>query len=175
MSAARGACTAGTASPQGAPDAASRWIAETAKWVEEQNKVTYAYLSQIPYRAKIKERLEQLYNYPKIGAPFRRGELYFFYLQRLNEAEHEGQEAVRLDPKCIDGHKLLARLYVYTVKAEQKSSQVNPAIQSYEEVAKLDPANAEAWAFLADLYETKKDTARQIQALERSQPVLPML
>src|SRR5436853_4177426 len=79
------------------------------------------------------------------------GELYFFYLQRLNEAEHEGQEAVRLDPKCIDGHKLLARLYVYSVKAEQKSSQVNPAIQSYEEVAKLDPANAEAWAFLADL------------------------
>src|SRR5207237_1133470 len=90
-----------------------------------------------------------------------------FYLQRLNEAEREGQEAVRLDPKCIDGHKLLARLYVYTVKAEQKSSQVNPAIQSYEEVAKLDPANAEAWAFLADLYQMKKDTAKQIQALER--------
>jgi prolyl oligopeptidase len=61
-----------------------RWLeddnsAETAKWVEEQNKVTYAYLNQIPYRAKIKERLEQLFNYPKIGAPFRKGELYFFY------------------------------------------------------------------------------------------------
>jgi prolyl oligopeptidase len=61
-----------------------RWLeddnsAETAKWVEEQNKVTFAYLNQIPYRAKIKERLETLYNYPKIGAPFRRGELYFFY------------------------------------------------------------------------------------------------
>lgn len=61
-----------------------RWLeddnsAETAKWVEEQNKVTYAYLNTIPYRAKIKERLEQLYNYPKIGAPFRKGELYFFY------------------------------------------------------------------------------------------------
>jgi len=35
----------------------------TAKWVEEQNKVTYAYLNQIPYRAKIKERLEQLCDY----------------------------------------------------------------------------------------------------------------
>ncbi len=44
---------------------------------------------------------------------------------------------------------------------------MNAAIRSYEEVAKLDPANAEAWAFLADLYQMKKDTTRQIQALER--------
>ena len=61
-----------------------RWLeddnsAETAKWVEEQNKVTFSYLEKIPYRARLKERLEQIYNYPKIGAPFRKGELYFFY------------------------------------------------------------------------------------------------
>jgi prolyl oligopeptidase len=60
-----------------------RWLEddnspETARWVEEQNKVTFAYLDKIPYRAKLKERLEQLYNYPKISAPFRRGEYYFF-------------------------------------------------------------------------------------------------
>ncbi len=60
-----------------------RWLeddnaAETAAWVESQNKVTYAYLEKLPYRAKLKERLEQLFNYPKIGAPFRKGELYFF-------------------------------------------------------------------------------------------------
>src|SRR5262245_26691833 len=60
-----------------------RWLEddnsqETAKWVEEQNKVTFAYLEKIPYRAKLKGRLEQLYNYPKISAPFRKGDLYFF-------------------------------------------------------------------------------------------------
>jgi prolyl oligopeptidase len=60
-----------------------RWLEndnspETARWVEEQNKVTFAYLEQIPYRAKIKERLEQLFNYPKYSAPFRRGEYFFF-------------------------------------------------------------------------------------------------
>lgn len=60
-----------------------RWLeddnaAETAAWVESQNKVTNAYLEKLPYRAKLKERLEQLFNYPKIGAPFRKGELYFF-------------------------------------------------------------------------------------------------
>ena len=60
-----------------------RWLeddnsAETAKWVEEQNKVTLGYLDQIPYRTKLKQRLEQLYNYPKIGAPSRKGEYYIF-------------------------------------------------------------------------------------------------
>jgi prolyl oligopeptidase len=60
-----------------------RWLEddnspETAKWVEEQNKVTFAYLDRIPYRAKIKERLERLYNYPKYSAPFRKGETFFF-------------------------------------------------------------------------------------------------
>ncbi|MEP7270045.1 MAG: prolyl oligopeptidase family serine peptidase [Acidobacteriota bacterium] len=60
-----------------------RWLeddnsAATARWVEDQNKVTFAYLERIPYRQRIRERLEKLYNYPKIGAPSRRGEYYYF-------------------------------------------------------------------------------------------------
>ncbi len=60
-----------------------RWLendnsAETAQWVEAENKVTFAYLEKIPYRLRVKERLEQLYNYPKIGAPSRKSEYYFF-------------------------------------------------------------------------------------------------
>jgi prolyl oligopeptidase len=60
-----------------------RWLeddnsAETAKWVEAQNKVTFGYLEKIPFRSQIKQRLEQLYNYPKIGAPSRKGEFYVF-------------------------------------------------------------------------------------------------
>jgi prolyl oligopeptidase len=60
-----------------------RWLeddnaAETAKWVEAQNKVTFAYLDKIPYRGEVKKRLEQLYNYPKYSAPFRKGELLFY-------------------------------------------------------------------------------------------------
>ncbi len=60
-----------------------RWLedenaAETAAWVEAENKVTFAYLEKIPYRQKIKVRLTQLFNYPRYSAPFRRGENYFF-------------------------------------------------------------------------------------------------
>src|SRR5215213_526378 len=60
-----------------------RWLedetsAETKAWIEDQNRVTFAYLDKIPYREKLKARLTQLFNYPRISAPFRRGETYFF-------------------------------------------------------------------------------------------------
>jgi prolyl oligopeptidase len=60
-----------------------RWLedetsAETKAWVDDQNRVTFAYLDAIPYREKLKARLTELYNYPRISAPFRRGDTYFF-------------------------------------------------------------------------------------------------
>ena len=60
-----------------------RWLEddnspETARWVEAQNKVTYGYLEKIPFRQQVKQRLENLYNYPKYGAPYRKGEYYIF-------------------------------------------------------------------------------------------------
>ncbi|HJZ83119.1 MAG TPA: hypothetical protein VKD91_22315, partial [Pyrinomonadaceae bacterium] len=60
-----------------------RWLEDNdspavAQWVEAENKVTFAYLAQIPYRTAIKDRLMKLYNYPKFGAPSRRGEWFIF-------------------------------------------------------------------------------------------------
>jgi prolyl oligopeptidase len=60
-----------------------RWLeddtsAETAQWVEAQNKVTFAYLEQIPYREPLRKRLMALFDYAKFSAPSRRGEYYFF-------------------------------------------------------------------------------------------------
>jgi prolyl oligopeptidase len=59
-----------------------RWLeddnsAETKAWVEAQNKVTFAYLEQIPQRAAIKSRLTELSNYERYGIPFKQGERYF--------------------------------------------------------------------------------------------------
>src|SRR3954469_13617237 len=47
-----------------------RWLEndtseQTAEWVKAQNDVTFAYLRNIPYRDKIKKRLEQLFNYER--------------------------------------------------------------------------------------------------------------
>ncbi len=60
-----------------------RWLedetsAEVKAWIDEQNKLTFGYLDKIPYREKLKTRLTELFNYPRISAPFRRGDTYFF-------------------------------------------------------------------------------------------------
>ena len=60
-----------------------RWLEnndspEVAEWVDMENKVTFDYLDKIPYRKAIMDRLMKLYNYPKIGAPTRRGEWFMF-------------------------------------------------------------------------------------------------
>ena len=60
-----------------------RWLeddksAETAAWVEAENKVTFGYLDKLPFRPQLKKRIEQLYNYPKYSAPFRKGENFIF-------------------------------------------------------------------------------------------------
>ncbi len=106
-----------------------RWLeddnsAETAKWVEAENKVTFGYLEKIPYRAQVKARLEQLYNYPKYTAPFRRGEYLFFAkndgLQNQNvvyvQKGLEGAPEILLDPNkfSADGTSRLLNLDVST-------------------------------------------------------------
>jgi len=60
-----------------------RWLEddrseETNAWVKEQNNTTFGYLNQIPFRDKIKQRLEKLWNYEKVGSPIKQGEYYYF-------------------------------------------------------------------------------------------------
>lgn len=61
-----------------------RWLeddrsAETEAWVKAENEVTFDYLNKIPFRDVIKKRLTALWNYEKIGAPFKRGDYHYFY------------------------------------------------------------------------------------------------
>lgn len=60
-----------------------RWLEddnsdETKAWVQSENKVTFDYLSKIPYREAIKKRITDLYNYARTSAPYRQGSYYFF-------------------------------------------------------------------------------------------------
>ncbi|MAZ26862.1 MAG: S9 family peptidase [Cytophagaceae bacterium] len=61
-----------------------RWLEndrspETEAWVKEENQVTFGYLDKIPYREEIKKKLEKIWNYEKIGAPFKEGDYTYFY------------------------------------------------------------------------------------------------
>ncbi|WP_282042075.1 prolyl oligopeptidase family serine peptidase [Winogradskyella flava] len=61
-----------------------RWLEddrseETEAWVKSQNEVTFGYLDNIPYREELKDRLTKLWNYEKIGSPFKEGGYTYFY------------------------------------------------------------------------------------------------
>ena len=80
-----------------------RWLeadhsAETAEWVKAENKVTFDYLSQIPYRKQLQNRLEQVYDYPKYSAPSRKGD--WFYFSKNNGLQNQ---SVLYRQKGLDG------------------------------------------------------------------------
>ncbi|MEO1486887.1 MAG: prolyl oligopeptidase family serine peptidase [Bacteroidota bacterium] len=90
-----------------------RWLeddrsTETEAWVKSQNEVTFGYLEQIPFREALKNRLEKLWNYEKLGSPFKEGEYTYYYKndglqdQYVVYRQKEGEEAeVFLDPNTF--------------------------------------------------------------------------
>lgn len=104
-----------------------RWLEdpdseETKAWIEAQNQVTFAYLSEIPAREKIKQRLTQLWDYEKYSIPFKQGDRYFYFkndglqnqsvLYTLTSLDGEAQ--VLIDPNTLseDGTIALSGLAI---------------------------------------------------------------
>ncbi|RMH63166.1 MAG: S9 family peptidase [Calditrichaeota bacterium] len=91
-----------------------RWLEDdnseaTLEWVKKEQAVTSAYLEQIPFRESIRKRLEKLWNYPKIGVPFRKGAYLFFSKnsglqnQSVIYIQKDGEDSARvfLDPNTF--------------------------------------------------------------------------
>jgi prolyl oligopeptidase len=90
-----------------------RWLeddssTETADWVKAQNQLTFGYLTSIPFRNTIKERMEKLWNYEKVSAPFKEGKYTYYYknngLQNqsvLYRKDAPGTEELFLDPNTF--------------------------------------------------------------------------
>lgn len=102
-----------------------RWLEddnseETAEWVKGQNDKTFGHLDQIPFRSAIKERLTEIWDYPKISAPGKHGERYFYFKNNGLQAQSvmyvsesiEDEGEVFLDPNGFseDGTVSLAGL-----------------------------------------------------------------
>ncbi|WP_088339896.1 prolyl oligopeptidase family serine peptidase [Robiginitalea sediminis] len=116
--------TADTYFGQEVPDP-YRWLEddrspETEAWVRSQNAVTFGFLDRIPYREDLRKRLETLWNYEKLGTPFKEGGYTYFYkndgLQNqyvlYRKASEDSPEEVFLDPNTFseDGTTSLAGL-----------------------------------------------------------------
>jgi len=98
-----------------------RWLEdvdspETRSWVEAENRVTFAYLERIPERERIRRRLTALWDYPKYGAPFKKGGRYFFFknsgLQNqavlYTQASLTAAPEVLLDPNTLSADGTVA-------------------------------------------------------------------
>ena len=114
-----------------------RWLEDTdapqtKAWVTAQNRVTFGYLGAISERTAIRNRLTQLWNYPKYDAPTKVGDRLFFNENSglLNQSifyVRDGSKAARvlIDPNTLsaDGTASLsvtkpspnARLLAYAV------------------------------------------------------------
>ena len=92
-----------------------RWLeqdttVETADWVKRQNAVTEEYLAKIPFRKEIAKRYEELYNFPKVTAPAKVGDLYF--ISKNSGLQNQfviyvrkginGEDKVFIDPNAVD-------------------------------------------------------------------------
>jgi len=91
----------------------------TKEWVKAQNKVTFDYLDKIPFRAAIRDRLEKIWNYEKVSAPFFYGDWTYFFknngLQNqsvLYRSKKGVEEQVFLDPNQLskDGSTSLSSI-----------------------------------------------------------------
>lgn len=93
-----------------------RWLEddmsdETAAWVKAQNKVTFDYLNKISFRDEIEAKLEKIWNYEKVGAPFVKGDYTYFYkndglqnqyvVYRFKNDEDPDKAEVFLDPNTF--------------------------------------------------------------------------
>jgi prolyl oligopeptidase len=90
-----------------------------AQWIKEENQVTDSYLSKIPFRNALRDRLKEVYNYEKYSAPFREGNYTYFFKnnglqnQSVLYRQHGNEEPeVFLDPNTFspDGTTALTNI-----------------------------------------------------------------
>jgi len=136
-----------------------RWLEddmsdETGEWVRAQNEVTFDYLDQIPYRKDLEERLKELWNYEKVGAPFVRGDYTYFYkndglqnqsvLYRFKNDEDADTAVVFLDPNTFseEGTTSLATLS-FTEDGNLAAYAISEAGSDWRKVIVIDAESKE--------------------------------
>jgi tetratricopeptide (TPR) repeat protein len=88
----------------------------------------------------------------------------------VDEALKLAAIALRVDPHNFGAHRIRARLLSYrsrVASANFDRTLGDQAIAEWKDVARLDPRNAEAWAFLSVFYEKINKPADQIDALRK--------
>ncbi len=93
-----------------------RWLEDldspaTTAWVAAQNQLTLGFLETLPQRTQFRERLTKLWNYERIGLPFKEGGRTFFSKNSglQNQAVFYVQEKPGAEPRVLIDPNTLAQ------------------------------------------------------------------
>ncbi|MDX5320884.1 MAG: S9 family peptidase, partial [Bacteroidota bacterium] len=123
--------------------------AETEDWVKRQNAFTFDFLKQIPYRDSLRKRLESLYNYERVGAPFKEGNSEYYFkndglqnqsvMYRINK---EGEDEVFFDPNALsnDGTVSLSGLE-FSEDGSKMAYSISRGGADWQEIYVMDVAS----------------------------------
>lgn len=120
---------------------------ETADWVKRQNEFTFDYLGQISYAEQLKDRMSELWNYEKLGAPFVRGGVTYYFKndglqnQYVIYAEKDGKETVFLDPNKFreDGTISLGQVS-FSKDGSKVAYAISEGGSDWRKIIVMDPA-----------------------------------
>ena len=129
-----------------------RWLEDdnsdaTVAWVKAENMVTQAYLSKIPFRNTIKQRLTELMDYEKIGAPIKKNGKYFFFkndgLQNQSvlyvKDALDGTPMVVLDPNKLSADGTVALTdYSFSKDGQYLAYSISRSGSDWKEIFVID-------------------------------------
>ncbi len=131
-----------------------RWLEDdqsekTEAWVKAENEVTFAYLEGIPFRDKVKSRIEELWNYEKYDVPYRKaGKIYYFkndglqnqYVMYVQDSLN-GPSRVFLDPNTFssDGTIALSSLS-FTKDGSLFAYSISESGSDWQKILVMDPS-----------------------------------
>jgi tetratricopeptide (TPR) repeat protein len=88
--------------------------------------------------------------------------------QHIREGVADAQEALKIDPKNVEAHRLLARIYVRTLgdmaAGDVQKESLDKAIEQFEAILKLQPDDSYSALWLARLYrfENQHDASEKV-------------
>ena len=97
---------------------------------------------------------------------------------RIRDAVVEAQEILKRDPKNVDAHRLLGRIYLRSLGDMQNSNNQSRemqrlAIEQYEQIVKLDPSSVEDHLLLGRLYSYSNDLTKAEQEFKTAVQLQP--
>lgn len=134
-----------------------RWLEddrseETGQWVKAQNEVTFDYLSAIPFKSALQNRIEQLNDYEKISAPFKEGGFEYFYrndglqnhsvVYRTKIGAEQNEPEVFLDPNGFseDGTVALRGIF-FTEDGTLSAHMITEGGSDWRKIIVMDAVN----------------------------------